>query len=142
MSEEAALQGNQVCATSVAEDEFARFASEMDLDLSVERMDAKELDEFKSLKRVVIRALELGRLIIDESGQPVYTPQVGDKKPITFFEPDGAVLMSADKKKAGENVAKTYTAMGAMTKTSADRFANMKGRDLKVCQALYLLFLA
>jgi hypothetical protein len=142
MSEEEQLTAGRSIAPSVAESEFARFAESMDLDLDTARMDAKELDEFKGLKRVVVRAMELGRLVIDEKGQPVYSPQLGETKPITFYEPDGAVLMSADKKKAGESVAKLYTAMGAMTKTSAERFASMKARDLKVCQALYLLFLA
>jgi hypothetical protein len=142
MSEEEQVADGRVIATSVAEAEFERFAESMDLDLDVSRMDAKELDEFKGLKRVVVRAMEHGRLVIDDKGQPIYTPQLGDSKPITFHEPDGAVLLSGDKKKAGENVAKTYAQMAAMTKTSAERFANMKGRDLKVCQALYLLFLA
>jgi len=142
MDEEVALESGAVLGTSVAEGEFQRFAESMDLDLDTKRMSAQELGEFEGLKRHVIRAMEQGRLVIDDKGQPVYTPKLGDTKPITFYEPDGAVLMSADKKKAGENVAKTYAAMGAMTKTSAQRFSDMKGRDLKVCQALYLLFLA
>ena len=131
----------QVIATEVAEAEFLRFVEEMDLDVDEKHMSAEELDAFRGQKRKLILAMEAGRLVIDEKGQPVYTPQLGDTKSITFYEPDGAVLMSMDKKKAGENVAKTYATMGAMTKTSAERFANMRGRDLKVCQALYLLFL-
>lgn len=142
MSEEVALQGNQVVSESVAEDEFSRFAESMDLDIDEKRMNAEEAQAFKGLKRTVTRSIELGRLVVDDNGQPVYTPQLGDRKPITFYEPDGSALLSADKKKAGENVAKTYAAMAAMTRTSPERFANMKGRDLKVCQALYLLFLA
>jgi hypothetical protein len=142
MSEEEQLTDGHTIVPSVAESEFARFAEAMDLDLDVARMDANELDQFKGLKRAVIRAMEFGRLVIDEKGQPIYTPQLGDTKPITFYEPDGAVLLSSDKKKAGEGTAKMYAQMAAQTKTNADRFANMKGRDLKVCQALYLLFLA
>lgn len=142
MSEEIAAQAGQVVATSVAEDEFARFVEAMDLDVDTVHMEASELDGFKSCKRAVIRAMESGRLVIDDKGQPVYTPQVGDTKPITFHEPDGASILSMDKKKSGENVAKTHAAMAAMTKTSAEKFAKMAGRDLKVCNAIYLLFLA
>jgi hypothetical protein len=142
MSEEIALQGNQVVAASVAEDEFMRFVTAMDLDIDESRMSAEEAQAFKGLRRTFTRAVEQGRLVVDDDGQPIYTPQIGNKQPITFHEPNGAVLMSADKKKQGENVAKTYAAMGAMTKTNAERFANMSGRDLKVCQAIYLLFLA
>ena len=142
MSEENAAQAEQVIATSVAEDEFARFIESMDLDAEEAHMTTEERDAFRGLKRTVLRAMCTGRLVIDDKGQPVYTPQIGNTKPITFHEPDGASIMSMDKKKAGENVAKTYAAMGAMTKTDASRFAEMKGRDLKVCQALYLLFLA
>jgi hypothetical protein len=143
MSEEIAANARQVIATSVAEDEFARFVEAMDLDVNETQMTSEERDAFRGLKRTILRAMEACRLVIDDNGQPVYTPQVGNNtKPITFYEPDGAALMSMDKKKAGENVAKTYAAMGAMTKNDASRFAEMKGRDLKVCQALYLLFLA
>lgn len=142
MSEEIAARAGQVVATEVAEDEFAKFTEAMDLDVNETQMTTEERDAFRGLKRTILRAMESGRLTIDDSGQPVYRPQIGNTKPITFHEPDGASIMSMDKKKAGENVAKTYAAMGAMTKTDASRFAEMKGRDLKVCQALYLLFLA
>lgn len=129
-----------VVAASVAEDEFQRFADAMDLDVDVERMDKDDRDAFGRNKRRITRAIELGRLVIDDKGQPVYTPQNGAT--ITFYEPSGASLLSMDKKKDGENVAKTYATMADMTRTSAERFSSMPARDLKICQSLYLLFLA
>jgi len=129
-------------APEVAEAEFARFAAAMDLDVDVERMDGDDKENFTKQKRRVTRAIEHGHLVVDDKGQPIFTPQLGDTSPITFFEPTGSALMSMDKRKEGENVAKTYATMGEMTKTSAARFSAMNGRDLKVCQALYLLFLS
>lgn len=131
----------QKIATEVAEAEFQRFAEAMDLDTNVERMDEEDKTAFNNQKRRVVRAIEDGNLVVDDKGQPVFTPQLGDTTPITFYEPTGASLMSMDKKKANENVAKVFGTLGDMTKTSAGRFAALKGRDVKVCQALYLLFL-
>lgn len=128
-------------ATEVAEAEFARFTEAMDLDTDIERMDGDDQAAFKNQKRRVVRAIEDGHLVVDDKGQPIFTPQLGDTSPITFFEPTGASLMSMDKKKANENVAKVFATLGDMTKTSAARFSAMKGRDVKLCQALYLLFL-
>lgn len=130
-------------AEEVAESEFERFALEMDLDTNTEKMSEDRLAAFTELRRVAVRALMRGSLVIDDGGQAVFTPQYDkDTKPLTFFASDGTVLSSMDKKKESEPVAKKYTAMGAITKTSAARFNAMDTRDLKVCQALYLLFLA
>lgn len=128
-------------ATEVAEAEFERFAEAMDLDTNVERMDDDDKAAFGNQKRRVVRAIEDGHLVVDDKGQPIFTPQLGDTTPITFYEPTGASLMSMDKRKANENFAKVFGTLADMTKTSAARFAALKGRDIKVCQALYLLFL-
>ncbi len=131
----------QKVATEVAQAEFERFAEAMDLDTDVDRMDEDDKTAFTNQKRRVVRAIEDGHLVVDDKGQPVYTPQLGDQTPITFYEPTGVSLMSMDKKKANENVAKVFATLADMTKTSSQRFASMKGRDVKLCQALYLLFL-
>ena len=133
---------DQKVATDVAESEFERFTEAMDLDVDTSRMDKDEAESFRQLKRKVTRAIENGHLVVDDKGRPVYTPQIGDKSPITFYEPTGVSLLAVDKKKAGENVAKTYATMADMTQTDAKTFASMNARDLKVCQAIYLLFLA
>lgn len=130
-------------AEEVAESEFERFALAMDLDTNVDKMSVDVATGFTELRRVVTRAMQRGSVVIDEKGQPVFTPQYDkDVTPVTFYESSGAALMSMDRKKDGEHVAKKFTAMGAMTKTSALRFSSMDMRDLKVCQAFYLLFLA
>ena len=130
-------------AEEVAEQEFERFAFAMDLDTNIEKMGEEAAGGFTALRRVVTRAMQRGSVVIDESGQAVFTPQYDkDTTPLTFYVSDGSVLTSMDKKKDSEHVMKKFMAMGVMTKTSAGRFSTMDVRDLKICQALYLLFLA
>lgn len=129
-------------ATEVAEQEFDRFVEAMGLDVDPKDWTDEDKQSFKEAKRRVISAMESGSLTIDEDGQPVYKPQLGKTDPITFYEPTGADLMAIDQAKKGANVSATYKMLAAMTKTNAQLFANMKNRDLKVCQALQALFLA
>ncbi len=130
-------------AEDVAEAEFERFALAMDLDTSVDKMSEEVAAQHSVLRRVVIRAMQRGSLVIDAAGQPLFTPQYDkDVTTITFYAPTGATLMSMDKRKENEPNARKYIAMGEMTKTNAGRFSGMDMRDLKICQAIYMLFLA
>jgi len=128
-----------VVADDVAEREFERFVDAMDLDVEPAGMDEEDRRDFASQRRVFLRAVKAGRLTVDEKGQPVYQPKTGE--PLTFREPDGAGLMEMDRAKEGKDVKKAYHLLGAMTQTGPKRFANMKNRDLKVCQAILAFFL-
>jgi len=133
-----------VVATEVAEDEFTRFAEAMDLDLDAKVLDDDDRKNLELSKHRIVRAITLGHLVVDDKGQPIYTPQLGDTKPITFYEPTGASLMSSQSpKKTGASgvVSQMFGTLGDMTKTSAARFAAMHQRDLRVCLALATLFL-
>lgn len=142
MEEENELPVGAVVAREVAEAEFGRFAEAMDLDFDIKRMDADDLKGFQEQKHRIVRAIMRGILVVDPKGQFVYTPQTGaDRSPITFYEPTGASMMAMDRKKKGEDVGKMYASMGDMTRVSPDRFAKMLARDLKVCQAIAVLFL-
>jgi hypothetical protein len=72
----------------------------------------------------------------------VYTPRrskdIGD---ITFREPTGATLTAMDRKNQGEDVGKMFATMADMTGTTAKTFAGMQMSDLKVCMAIFNLFL-
>jgi len=124
-----------------AEAEFRRFGETMDLDFVTARMDDEDSKAFEKQKGIFIRAVRLGRLIVDQDGQPVYTPQMGDVKSITFYEPDGACIMAIDEAKKNHDVTKSFKVLRAVTKQSDGVFAKMKNRDLKVCQAVINLFL-
>ena len=129
-------------ATEVAVAEFERFAESMDLDIAPKGMDAEDQKALDDLKRKIVGAIERGSLVVDDKGQPVFTPQVGDREPITFYEPVGSTLTSMDQRKKGQDIAKMFVTLAAQTKQPVKRFADMAGRDIKVCQALITLFLA
>ena len=123
------------------EAEFERFAREMDLDFSADKMDAESRVDFARLKGIFINAMRDGHLIVNEKGEPVYTPKVEPRDPITFHEPRGSTYMAADSKKKDHDITKTFASMAEMTKQDVKRYANMPARDLKVCTALLQLFL-
>lgn len=132
-------------ATEVAEIEFNKFVSMMALDVDPKGMDDEDRKSFVQAKRRIVEAIEDGRVVINDKGEPVFTP-VGngtaneDLSPITFREPKGDALMAMDMKRDGHNVAKTYASMSAQTGQEMARFAKMAARDLRICMALYVLF--
>lgn len=132
-------QEENVVDREVAEQEFERFADAMDLDVDPAGMDDDDRRGFEREKRIFLRAVQAGRLVVDEAGQPVYTPKGGE--PITFYEPTGATLMEMDRVKQGKAMKQTSVLLAAMTKQSPPRFANMKLRDYKVCQAIMAFFM-
>lgn len=129
-----------VVGVDVIEAEITRFAEGMDLDLNPKGLDDEDKASLEDALRRVRRAMAAGRLVIDAECQPVFTPTDGKK--IVFYEPTGASLMAADQKKKGHDMAKTYAAIGDMTQENPSRFAALPGRDVKVCTALFALFMA
>lgn len=129
-------------AKEVAEQEFNRFVESMDLDVDPADMDEDDLTEFTKQKSRVMSAIQSGALVINDDGEPVFTPQrTNDATAITFHEPTGASLMAMDRKKKTEDIGKLYAAMGDITKTHSNIFSKMKMSDLKVCMAITTLFL-
>lgn len=134
---------NFIIEREMAEQEFYRFTHTMDLDVDESSMNQEDLEGFKQQKEKIIRAIQTGSVIINEAGEPVFTPRRTDGAPaIIFHEPDGAALMAMDRRKAQESIAKLYAAMAEITKVPAKTFANMKMPDLKICIAIVTLFLA
>lgn len=127
-----------------AESEFDRFLDSMDIDGDTSQMSEEDRAGFESQRQTVVSAIMKGHLVINESGEPVLEPrtvEVPDGR-ITFHEPQGASYMAMDMKKKGHDVGKMFALMGEMTKQPPKVFANMKQRDLKICQAISVLFLA
>jgi hypothetical protein len=126
----------------MAEQEFDRFAEAMDLEFDTSNMDPEDVKGFDHNKSIILKAIQKGALIIDEKGQPVYTPQrTSDVAPIVFHEPTGASLMAMDGGKKTEDVKKLYHVMADVTERDAKLFSSMKMADLKVCMAVITLFL-
>lgn len=129
-------------AKEVAEAEFARFVESNDLLVGTENMDKEDRDSLDEQRTRIVHAIETGAMVINEDGEPVFTPQRSkDAQALTFHEPTGASLMAMDRKKKNEDVGKLYATMGDMTRTDAKTFANMRMADLKVCIAVASLFL-
>ena len=129
---------------ATAEIEFNRFVNAMDLDVSTEGMSADEKRDFTVQRDRIIGVIQSGALIVNDEGEPVYTPQraKGEVNAITFYEPTGASYLAMDRKKVGEDMGKLFLAMADITKTSSGIFSKMKNTDLKVCMAIVTLFLA
>lgn len=123
----------------LAESEFERFAEAMDLDIDRTRMDADDQKGLDEAKQVLFRAMERGQLVIDEKGQPVFTPSSGE--PITFYEPTGASFISMDAKKKDHQVAKLIAIMADITRLPEKIFSKLPNRDFKVCRTIVTLFL-
>jgi len=131
-------------ALEVAEEMFQDFADAMGLDLNEAAMTEEDVQGFQSHKRRIVAAIQDGSLIFDDLGQPVFTPQrpgTQDKSPITFHERSGADLMAADAVKDKSLAKKLYAMMGSLCKVPPARFANMVGKDIKVCEALFAVLM-
>lgn len=123
--------------------EFNRFVSAMDLSVNETDMDNDDKKDFRLQKDRVVHAIMRGALVVNESGECVFTPtRVEDAKPITFYEPRGSALYAMDRKSKGADIGKFYAAMADITKTSVKTFSDMRMVDLNVCMAITTLFLA
>ena len=106
-------------------------------------MDAEDRTAFDKTYERLIDALMDGSLIINDQGEPVYTPQRTDgfESAITFHEPTGGDISQMDKKKAGQDMGKMYMIMASMTHQSSSVFSKLKGIDYKICLGIVNLFL-
>ena len=132
-------QKEDVVAADVAEQEFARFVEAMDLDIDPAGMDADDRRDFEREKGIFLREVRRGRLTIDETGQPVFSPTEGE--PITFYEPTGATLLELDRVKRGKLMKQTHALLAGITKEPPPRFAKMRMRDYKVCTSVMAFFM-
>lgn len=127
-----------------AELEFDKWADAMDMDLDVTDMDKRDLTAFNKQKKRVIVAIQRGALVFNDNTEAVYTPQHPGsvyQNPITFQERTGASLMAMDNKRENQEVAKTYAIMADMCGIPAKAFSQLKGTDIKVCEAIYALLM-
>lgn len=124
-----------------AELEFNRFTDSMDLDVDESFMDESDLTSFSKQKRRIMSAICNGSLVINDNGEPVYSPKNSDIDPLTFHERTGASILTMDKKKKNHDVAKTYAIMAELTKTHPSTFAKMIGVDIKICEAIFALLM-
>lgn len=134
------MEAEHVVDQETAEGEFDRFIELNEIDADESTMDDEDLPFYKKQRRRMVRAIMDGSLTIDEDGCPEYTPQHRDTRntnPLKFRPRSGASLMASDAKKQSHQVAKSYAIMGDMTQQDPKRFANMAGRDIKICETIF-----
>jgi hypothetical protein len=131
-------QKKNVVAAEVAEEEFTRWAEALDLDLDPAGMNEDDRRGFTEQKRLIVNAIEAGRLSISSEGLAVFKPRDGFEA-ITFHEPKGSVVIKGRAPSDAERVAGMVQ---KMTGEPAARFEGMLVRDYKVCTAIATLLLA
>lgn len=134
-----------VVSEEVAEDAFCAWANAMGLSSKFDpvMLSSDEVKELKAAKSPVIRALMDGSLVVNSSGDFVFTPHdVGKDKllgAITFSEPKMADIRDATKK--DNKVESQVLLMSKMTGKPEVNLINMRNRNSSVCNAIVGLFL-
>lgn len=140
MSEEAETPA---VADEVLEREFARFAEAMDLDVELPGMNAEDKKSLVGCKRVIFRAMSRGRLVINEAGEAVYrAAHAGRDLEFWFPTPSGRALTARDTNLPGHDQEKLISSIAQMTRHKPGVITELPLADLKVLQAIAILFLA
>ena len=132
--------GQPKVAEEVAAAEFVRMCEANRIDHGTAELDEEELAEWEKLRAPIVRDIMGGQLVIDASGRPVYTPEIG--KAITFNPATGATLMALETHGKGKDVSNMVAAMADMTGTSKGDFSRLGVRDFQACGRIARLFLA
>jgi len=125
--------------------EFERFVDCMDLDTDEKEMTSEDKVDFASLKRQFIKAVQEGHITVSDEGEPTVVfkrPPEDQPSSITFHEPDGAAFLELDKGKKNADASKQYMMMATICKVDHSLFHKLKNRDLRICKAVFSLFLA
>jgi len=134
------LADNEIMTLEMAQQEFDRWADEMDLEFETDIMGEETLDDFNFNRRKICRSLQRGDLIINAEGYAEYTPRIVTiDKPLVWKQLSGKTIAVVDGKKKNESVKKTFHAMAKLTGVHHSVFENMTGIDRKVCDVLFIL---
>jgi len=127
-------------AEEVAEQEFVRMCEANRIEHDTTELDEEESKEWAALRDPIVKDIMRGQLVIDPSGRPVYTPDVG--KPITFNPATGATLMALETHGKGKDVSNMIAAMADMTGSNKGDFSRLGVRDFQAVGRIARLFLA
>lgn len=124
-----------------SEKEFDRFVEAMNIDMELIMMDENERGEARQSRERMIRAIEKGKMVVNEDGCAVCVGLGFRDADLIFYKPKGAELLAMDRKKEHQTVGKMYSLLGAVTRTSDSLFAKMDYEDVKLCQAVVGFFM-
>lgn len=136
----------------VAEAEFVRFCEAMALVFDESKMTDEDKKGFLAQKETFLGAVERGQITVNEDGEPTLhllrpvtftAPGSGEKtiSELTFYEPSGATFRAIDGKGKLADAQKTQAMLAQLCRTSIATFENMKNRDFRVANAVFMLFL-
>lgn len=124
-----------------AELEFDRFALAMDFDMNEAGLSLEDKQDRDAAREKVISAIRNGSLVVNDSGQPEFTPRLSEVPPFVFRMPTGADLQNMERFKERAKITQMYAFLGGISGRPVKNFAALKMRDLQVCMALAVLFM-
>jgi hypothetical protein len=125
--------------------EFERWCDAMMIEYDESEISEDGLASFNRYKKILLKAIRLGHLVISDFDEAVYTPfrpNSGHTSPITFKERKGSTLLATDKRKESESAARMYVALADMTGEHPNTFSKLSGMDITVCEAIFVLLMA
>jgi hypothetical protein len=137
--------GEPKVAREVAERDFERMCRSRRVVTDPAEIDEDDLPGLTAVREKLVKAIMRGELVIEENGDPVYTPPVGGAKSLRFHKPTGATYMAMEANRPGEadgQVARTVRALTEMTRSDKGEIARLEGADYQMCVTLGQLFLA
>ncbi len=132
-------------ATEVAEAEFERMCASRRVCTDPAQLDEDDVSGLDEIRKKVVRAIVTGELVVEENGDPVYTPPVAGAKPLHFYKPTGATIMAMDGARPGDAdgpQGRMVRAITEMTKSPKGEISKLEVPDYQFCQLLAKLFLA
>ena len=120
--------------------EFERWAKAMRVNVELEGLDENDRRDIAQDRSIFERAIMDGSLVINDEGLAVFTPEGGDS--VTWRKPKGSAFVAMDKKKKSQDFGKIFASMSDITGTSPVTFSKMDVADVKICMAIFTLFLA
>lgn len=129
-------------SAEVAEAEFQRWAAAMRLDLDQTGLSADDIQSLEQNKRRLVKALRSGSLVIDDSGQAVYSPGTAGMKPLTFVKPTVVELLALDEHKHDQPIHKIQNIVAVITRTPRGVISKFDLQDYGDCKAIVGFLLA
>lgn len=141
MSEEA----KTTMSEELALEEVKRWAEANDIGIS--GANAEEKQEFDAIVPRLVRAVQQGRLAVNDDGDFEYTvsarsPEGFAGETITLAAPNGAAYMALDKFKGEQGVHRTLALASAMTGKDVAWFGRLHNSDYKIVVYIVSFFIA
>ncbi|HKY40787.1 MAG TPA: hypothetical protein VJN18_32855 [Polyangiaceae bacterium] len=116
-------------AKEVAEKEFEKLCVSRRIETDITTFNEREKAIFNARKADMLRLMMAGTLVLNEQGDPVYTPSLKDAKPLTFHRVTGAVLMEADN--ITGSVERLLVLATALTKSVPGELAKLEAPEFR-----------